>query len=73
MRLFSKYSVSILDKDWKPIKSLVKVKYIPRQGELIYLDDNVYYRVINVVYYILDKQGIFIIVEKLESNTQGSN
>lgn len=65
--LFKKYSVSILDQKWEPIRKVIRVQHIPRQGELIYLDDlQAYYRVLNVVHYLNRKQGIFIIVEKLD-------
>lgn len=64
---FKKYSVSILDRDWKPIKEVVKVKHVPRTGELIYFEEGgTYYRIIHVVHYLNKKQGIFIIVEKLK-------
>ena len=62
-----KYSVSILNKQWQPIKEIIKLKYIPRFGELIFLEDiGKYYEVLNVVYYLNDKQGIFLIVDELE-------
>jgi len=67
--LFRKYSVSILDRKWKPIKEVVKVKHIPRAGEILFFEEN-YYRVINVVHFITDKQGIFIIVEKLDTQPE---
>lgn len=65
MGLFIKYSVSVLNTKWEPIFPIVKVKHIPRSGELIYLADKNYYRVINVVHNINSKQGIFLIVELL--------
>jgi len=62
--LFKNHSVIILNKNWQPIKS-VKVKHIPRHGEYIYLEEkNQYYAVLNVVYNLNKKQGIFIIVEE---------
>lgn len=67
INLFRKYSISILDKSWMPIKGSLKLKYIPRQGELIYLEErNQYYKVLNVVHNLTskDKQGIFIIVDE---------
>ena len=68
MTLFKKYSVSILNLDWKELFPTVKIKHIPRSGELIYLSDKNYYRVFNVVHNIGNKQGIFLIVEPLEDN-----
>ena len=59
-----KYSVTILDENWVEMKSSVKLSIIPRANELIYLDtDKKYYRVINVIHYLNDKQGIFLIVK----------
>jgi hypothetical protein len=65
MNLFKRHSVSVLDEKWNPIFLLVKVKHIPRAGELVYLKDKNYYRVINVVHNINKKQGIFLVVELL--------
>ena len=65
-KIFKKYSISFLDKGWKPIFNHVKrLKFIPRQGELVFIEEeNKYYKVINVIYYLNDKQGIFVIVEE---------
>ena len=65
MNLFRKHSVTVLDEKWEPIFLVVKVKHIPRAGEMIYLEDKKYYRVINVVHNIGKKQGIFLVVEFL--------
>jgi len=66
INLFKKYSISILNKSWEPIiKKGAKVKFIPRQGELIYIEEkNKYYKVLNVIYYLNRKQGIFVVVEE---------
>lgn len=65
MNLFRKHSISILSKDWKPIKQGFKMRYIPRHGELIFLEEtNRYYKVLNVVYYLNSKSGVFIIVDE---------
>jgi len=72
MGLFNRYSVSILDKDWKTIIPLIKIKHIPRSGEFIYLEDKKYYKVVFVVHHILKKHGIFIIVEVLDGDPQKS-
>jgi uncharacterized protein (UPF0248 family) len=72
-----RYSVSILDEKWVPIKNKIRVKHVPRADELIHIDgdDNTpYYRVINVIHYLSNKrQGIFIIVKPMlleEPNNQ---
>jgi len=70
MNLFKRYSVSVLDGKWETIFPLIKVKYMPRSGELIYLSDKNYYRVINVVHNINKKHGIFLIVELLGKNPE---
>ena len=60
-----KYSVTILDEKWTQLKTDVRVEYIPRIDELLYLGDK-YYRVLNVVHYLTDKQGIFLIVREFK-------
>ena len=65
MNLFKRYSVTVLDEKWNPLFLVVKVKHIPRAGEMVYLADKNYYRVINVVHNIGKKLGIFIVVELL--------
>lgn len=63
---FKKYSVTILDQNWQPIKNVIKVKHVPRYGELIYFEEGgIYYRVIIVAHYLNKKQGIFLVVEPL--------
>lgn len=70
MRLFSqifnkKYSVTLMDEEWKPLKISANFKKIPRRDELIYLEDSqTYYKVTSVIHYLNDKHGIFIIVSK---------
>lgn len=65
---FRKHSISILNKSWQPIVTQGKrLKFIPRQGELIFLEElNQYFKVLNVIYYLNKKQGIFIIVDEFE-------
>ncbi len=64
--LFKRHSVSFLNKEWEPIiNHNQKVRYIPREGEFIYIEKtNQYYRVINVIYYLNKKQGVFVIIEQ---------
>lgn len=65
INIFRKHSITILNKNWVPIKLVVRVKHIPRHGEFIYLEEEKkYYTVLNVVYNLNGKQGIFIIVEE---------
>ena len=71
---FKKYSISFLNKSWQPIfKKGKRVKFIPRQGELVFLEEtNSYYKVLNVIYYLNSKQGIFVIIDELGSETPKS-
>lgn len=62
--MFKKYNISLMDNKWDMIIQTLKVKHIPRSGELIYLSDQEqYYKVINVIHNITKKHEIFIIVE----------
>ena len=61
-KFFKKRSITLLDEKWNVIKPNIKVKYIPRCGELIYMEDiTLYYEVINVIHYINNNEGIFIV------------
>lgn len=66
INLFKRHSISILNKSWQPIiKQGLKVKFIPRQGEFIFIEEkNKYYKVINIIYYLNKNQGIFVVVEE---------
>jgi len=64
--LFRKHSVTVLDRNWNPIFPVIKIKHIPRSGELIYMVDEIYYRVINVIHNIGKKQGIFLVTEPID-------
>lgn len=60
----AKYTVSILNSKWNPMKRNLKLKVIPRREEYIFLN-NQYYNVLNVVHMLNDKQDIFVIVNEL--------
>jgi hypothetical protein len=65
--MFGKYNISIMNNAWEMIIPRLKVKHIPRNGELIYLNDlEQYYRVLNVIHNITKKQEIFVIVENYD-------
>ncbi len=54
-----KHSITILDENWHKIREDVKLVVVPRQNELIYLGDEKYRRVTEVIHYLIDgKQGI---------------
>tara|TARA_R110000782_G_scaffold254910_1_gene343439 strand:- start:511 stop:744 length:234 start_codon:yes stop_codon:yes gene_type:complete len=68
IKLFRRTSISILDKDWKPIKQGVRLRHIPRYDEIIWVEETQqYYKVLNVVYYLNKKQGVFIIVGEMDA------
>ena len=46
------------------------MKYIPRYGEFIYIEGNKkYYKVLNVIYYLDNKDGVFVIVDEYGDET----
>lgn len=63
-----KYTVSILNSKWHPIKRNVEMVIIPRRDEYIYLNEQ-YYQVLNVVHTLNEKQDIFVIVEEVSNNS----
>jgi hypothetical protein len=70
--MFKRYNVSLLDKGWELIIPNLKLKHIPRNGEIIYITiQEQYYKVVNVIHNITTKQEIFLVVEKLETNIKG--
>ena len=60
----TKYTVSILNSKWEPIKRNLKFSIIPRKNEFIFLN-NQYHEVLNVIHMLNDKQDIFIIINEL--------
>lgn len=62
--MFKKYAVTLMDNKWDIIIPHLKVRHIPRAGELIYItSESTYYKVLNVIHNITKKHEIFIIVE----------
>lgn len=72
---FKRHSISILNKSWQPIITKGnKLRFIPREGELIYLEElKKYFKVLNVIYYLNNNQGIFIIVDEFEDKQNTEN
>ncbi len=66
---FKQHSVSVLKNDWTYLKEVIKVTHVPRIGEVISID-NTYYNVLGVIHNISNKQGIFLVVDKLEDNNK---
>ena len=54
-----------MDEKWHILKPNIKVKRIPRFGELIYLGDlKIYYKVLNVIHYVNGNEGVFIVIQE---------
>lgn len=63
--MFNKIRVNIIDEKWNVIKSNFKLQVIPNIHELIYLNDvEKYYRVVNIIHSINNKQNISIVIEE---------
>lgn len=62
----TKYTVSILDVKWNPIKRNLILKVIPRKDEFLFFD-NKYHQVLAVVHVFNEKQDIFLVVNELEN------
>ena len=62
-----KYTVTILNSKWNPIKRNVEMFIIPRRDEYIYMDEQ-YYEVLNIVHMLNEKQDIFVIVNEKVKN-----
>ncbi|CAK0762418.1 hypothetical protein CCP3SC1AL1_300012 [Gammaproteobacteria bacterium] len=62
-----KYTVTILNSKWNPIKRNVEMFIIPRRDEYVYMDEQ-YYEVLNIVHMLNEKQDIFVIVNEKVKN-----
>lgn len=60
----TKYTTSLLNVKWEPIKRNLKLNVIPRIGEYLYFNEQ-YYEVINIIHMLDDKQEYFIIVNEI--------
>lgn len=68
----TKYTISLLDSKWQPLKRNLKVDVIPRANEFLYMDDK-YHKIINVIHTLDGKQEIFIIIEDLATSISHDN
>lgn len=60
-----KYSITLLDEQWKVLKKNLKLSVLPHNDDFIFLEEfNSYYTVINTIHYLNEKQGIFLVVKK---------
>jgi hypothetical protein len=60
----TKYTISILNSKWIPLKRNLKLNVIPRCDELIYMDDQ-YFTVLKVIHMLNAAQDIFIIIDEM--------
>lgn len=58
----SKHTITLIDHAWNIIKANIKLSFIPKRDEYIYLNEK-YYKVINVVHRLNKIQDIFIVVD----------
>ena len=64
-----KYTVSLLNSKWEPLKRNLKISIIPRRDEFIYFNDK-YYIVLNVVHTLNKTHDIFVIIEEYLKDPQ---
>lgn len=62
----TKYTISILDSKWSVVKNNVKLLFVPRINELIYVN-NQYYKVLNVIHMLNKNQDIFVVVDPIDN------
>ncbi len=67
--MFNRIRVNIIDEQWNIVKTNFKLKVIPRIHELMYLSDvEKYYRVVNVIHNINNKQNVSVVIEEYIDN-----
>jgi hypothetical protein len=59
-----KYTVSIINSKWEPIKRNIKIEVLPRKDEYLFFDEK-YHLVLNLVHRLSEKHEIFIIIEEV--------
>jgi hypothetical protein len=68
--MFNKLYITLIDEKWDVLKEKLLVKSIPRSGELIYIvEQEQYYKVLNVIHNIGKKQDIFVVIENYYKNS----
>jgi hypothetical protein len=58
------YTATILNSKWEVVKNRMKFITIPRSGEYLFFD-GLYHEVLNIVYTLEGKQGIFVIINEI--------
>lgn len=60
----NKHIVTLLDENWKIIKDKAELSSIPKQDELIYIEElNNYYRIIYVIHHLQPKHNVVLILK----------
>jgi hypothetical protein len=68
--MFGKSYITLIDEKWEVVKDKLFVKSIPKSGELIYIvEQEQYYKVLNVIHNIGKKQDIFVVIENYYKNS----
>ena len=63
-----KYSVTIIDEN-RNVVHLALLKSLPRRDEFIYLESHgKYFKVLNIIHYLTEKQGVYVVVKLMENN-----
>jgi len=61
---FRKPTITLLDEKWNVVGENIKVKFIPRTHELMYLkNEGKYYRVANVIHNLTNRMDVFVVIE----------
>lgn len=61
----SKHIVTLLDEKWQTIKSDVKLLAIPKQDELMYIEEfKKYYRIMYVIHHLHPKHNVVLVLKE---------
>ena len=65
----SKYMVRLLDENWELLKNDIPMVAIPKQDELMYIEEyGVYFKIIYVIHNITSKHDIILVIRKLNKD-----
>ena len=65
MFLKSKYIVTLVDENWVVIKDKVNLFSIPKQDELMYIDEKEkYYRIMYVIHHLRPKHNVVLVLRE---------
>lgn len=61
----SKHIVTLLDEKWQTIKTNVKLSAIPKQDELMYIEEfKKYYRIMYVIHHLYPKHSVILVLRE---------